>query len=386
VGATFIDRLGGALIFPFLSLYVAQKFDIGMTQVGLLFGTWSVSSIIGSTIGGALADRFGRKIILVAGLIFSAGTALMLGFVDDLGVFYLVAAFTGIFSDMGHPAQQAMVTDLLKGEQRAEGFSLLRIVANLAIIFGPAMGGILSGVSYLLLFIIDAVASTLTALIVIAAIPETNPDHEESASRKTTMQTLAGYLQVARDRLFMAFIAASILMILVYTQMYSTLSVFLYREHELTARGFGFLMSINAAMVVFIQFWITRKLKRYPPMLLMIFASILYGIGFTMFGFIGIYPLFITAMAIITIGEMVHIPSAQALAAHFAPEDMRGRYMAAFGFTWAFPNSVAPFLAGLVMDNLNPDWVWYIAGMLSLAASAAFGFLYIKTRQRFRSA
>jgi MFS family permease len=54
--------VGGALIFPFLSLYVAQKFDVGMTQVGLLFGTWSLSSLIGSTIGGALADRFGRKL------------------------------------------------------------------------------------------------------------------------------------------------------------------------------------------------------------------------------------------------------------------------------------------------------------------------------------
>ncbi len=386
VGATFIDRLGGALIFPFLSLYVAQKFNIGMTQVGLLFGTWSISSMIGSTIGGALADRFGRKIILVAGLIFSAGTALMLGFVDDLGVFYLIVAFTGIFSDIGHPAQQAMVADLLKGEQRAEGFSLLRIVANLAIIFGPAIGGILSGVSYLLLFIIDAFASALTAIIVFSAIPETNPTHEGPENRKTTLQTLAGYFHVAKDRLFVAFIIASIIMILVYAQMYSTLSVYLYREHGITARGFGFLMSTNAAMVVFMQFWITKKLKQYPPMLLMILASLLYGIGFTMFGFTGTYPLFIAAMAIITIGEMVHIPSAQALAAYFAPEDMRGRYMAAFGFTWAIPNSIAPFLAGLVMDNLNSDWVWYIAGILSIAAAAAFAFLYIKTRQCFSSA
>ncbi len=65
VAGTFIDRIGGALIFPFLSLYVAQRFNVGMVEVGLLFGIWSVSSLTGSMIGGALADKFGRRIILI---------------------------------------------------------------------------------------------------------------------------------------------------------------------------------------------------------------------------------------------------------------------------------------------------------------------------------
>ena len=176
VAATFIDRLGGGLIFPFLALYVAQRFNVGMTQIGLLFGTWSISSLVGSTIGGALADKFGRKFILIFGLLFSAGSALFMGFVNDFRVFYLVAIFAGVFSDIGHPAQQAMVADLLKGDQRAEGFSLLRVVANLAVTIGPAIGGLLAGVSYLLLFILDAIASTITAMIVLKTIPETKPE------------------------------------------------------------------------------------------------------------------------------------------------------------------------------------------------------------------
>jgi predicted MFS family arabinose efflux permease len=52
-----------------------------------------------------------------------------------------LAIIAGVFSDIGYPAHQAMVADLLQGEQRTEGFSLLRIVANLAITFGPAIGG-----------------------------------------------------------------------------------------------------------------------------------------------------------------------------------------------------------------------------------------------------
>ena len=383
MAATFIDRLGGGLVFPFLSLYVAQRFNVGMIEIGLLFGTWSISSLIGSTIGGALADKFGRKIILIFGLLFSAGTALFMGFVNEFRVFYLVAIFGGIFSDIGHPAQQAMVADLLKGEQRSEGFSLLRVVANLAVTIGPAIGGLLAGVSYLLLFILDACASTITALIVLKTIPETKPERSADHPVESLLTTLAGYGKVVKDRFFMAFIFTSIIMLIVYIQMYSTLSVFLYKVHDIPAKGFGFMMSMNAAMVVLFQFWITRKIKRYQPILMMIAASVLYGIGFSMFGFVGSFALFMLAIAIITIGEMVHIPTAQALVAYFAPEDMRARYMAAFGYTWAIPNAVAPLLAGLVMDNYDPRWVWYLAGLLSLVAAGAFTYLYYRTKHKF---
>ncbi len=383
VAATFIDRVGGALIFPFLSLYVAQKFNVGMTQVGLLFGTWSLSSLVGSTIGGALADRFGRKFVLIFGLFFSAITALSMGFAQNLNTFYILAVVAGVFSDIGGPAQQAMVADLLHGEQRTEGFSLLRIVANLAITFGPAIGGVLAGVSYLLLFIIDAVSSTITALIVFKTIPETKPENTEGQPSESILKTLVGYKKVLKDRLFVAFILATIIMIIVYTQMYSTLSVYLYRVHDVPAQGFGFLMSLNAAMVVLFQYGIARRIRNSPPMLMMVVASLLYGIGFSMFGFVNVYALFILAMTIITIGEMVHVPVAQSLVAYFAPEQMRGRYMAAFGFSWAIPNTIAPTLAGLIMDNYPPQWVWYLAGVLAVVSALAFFFLYIRTRGRF---
>jgi MFS family permease len=383
VVSTFIDRLGGSLIFPFLSLYVMQKFHVGMTEVGLIFGIWSISSLIGSMVGGALADRFGRKVIIIFGLLSSAFTGILMGLVTDLRGFYILALVSGIFSDIGHPAHQAMVADLLKGDQRVEGFSVLRVALNLAATIGPAIGGILAGISYLLLFIIDAITSTITALIVLSAIPETKPVEIEGVKKESMMKMIIGYREVAKDRLFIAFIFVTIIIVSVYTQMYSTLSVYLNQVHAVPAQVFGYMMSMNAGMVVLFQFWITKQLKNYQPMLMMVLASAIYGIGFVMYGFVSSYTLFFVAMAIITVGEMIHIPVAQTMAAFFAPEDMRGRYMAAFGLVWAIPNSVAPLLAGIVMDYYEPYWVWYIAGILAVVAVLGFGYLQFRVKDRF---
>lgn len=120
-------------------------------------------------------------------------------------------------------------------------------------------------------------------------------------------------------------------------------------------------------------------------MLMMMAATFLYGIGYTMFGFISSYPLFMLAMAIITVGEMLHIPVAQALVARFAPASMRGRYMAVYSVGWTIPFALGPLGAGLVMDNFNPNLVWFIGGGLSLITLAGFYWLQVKGRDRFKA-
>ena len=372
---TFIDRLGGALLFPFFTLYLTSKFGIGMTQVGFIFGMFAISSFFGSMIGGALTDRIGRKSMLLFGLVMSAVSSLLMGVVDVLVLFFLVTLIVGILSEVGAPAQQAIVADLLPEKQRAEGYGIIRITANLAVAIGPVIGGFLATQSYMLLFISDAVTSLITAVIVYFALKETRRAPVEGEPQETMTQTFKGYFDVAKDSAFVWFLGASALMVLVYMQMNTTLAVYLRDEHGVTPQGFGYILSLNAAMVVLFQFPITRRIKKFRPLIVMTVGSLLYTLGFTMYGFISLFFFFLVAMVIITIGEMLVSPVSQAIVANLAPEDMRGRYMAVYGFSWLIPIAVGPLFFGLVMDNTNPDWVWYLAGMVGLVATGGFYWL-----------
>jgi MFS family permease len=287
-----------------------------------------------------------------------------------------------LFGNIGGPAQQAMIADLLPEEKRADGFGILRVVINLAVTIGPAIGGVLATYSYIWLFLIDAVASTITAVIVFLIIPETKPELSPDKPGENMLETLGGYLKVSRDRLFMIFMFACTLMTLAYIQMNTTLSVFLRDVHGIPDQGYGYLLSLNAGMVVLLQFWITRRIKHSPPMMAMSLGTLLYAIGFSMYGFVSTYSLFMLAMAIITIGEMLVAPVGQALVANLAPEEMRGRYMAMFGFSWTIPFALGPLAAGLVMDNYNPNWVWYASGLVSIMAIGGYLFLHFKASER----
>ncbi|TAK13219.1 MAG: MFS transporter [Anaerolineae bacterium] len=382
MGASFIDRLGGALLFPFFALYVSERFDVGMTVVGGLFAIFAIASQVGGFIGGALADRFGRKSLVLFGLVVSALSSVVMGYVDSLAVFYVVAGIVGVLADMAGPAQQAMVADLLPEEQRAEGYGIWRVLSNLAVMIGPLIGGFMAARSYLFLFWGDATTSVITAAILFVALHETKPAAAPGHEHEKFSQTLAGYAVVLRDMAFVGFLAASIFLNIVYIQMNSSLPVFLRDARGAPPHFYGIILSMNAGMVVLMQFWLTRRLKGIAPLLLMALGGVFYLFGFGLYAFVDGLALFALAMAIITIGEMIVVPTAQTLAAKLAPEAMRGRYMAVFALAWTIPFAAGPYLAGLVLDNRDPNSLWLWGALFCAVAITGYVLLHNAARAR----
>lgn len=372
MGALFIDRLGSTLVLPFFSLYITEKFDVGMTEAGTMLGLFSLSGFVGSMIGGALSDRFGRRKIVVIGMISSALSSIAFGVVNDYSVFYLLAVVVGLPSSMAGPAYSAMVADILPEENRAEGYGMLRVVRNLAWVIGPGLGGLLINRSYLLIFIGDAIASIIVAWVFYKIIPETKPELQTGESSEPLVKSFLGYFKVAGDRLFLAFTIAVLFSGLAYHQIYSSLSVFLRDVHGVSESGFGYLLTANATLVVLSQFWVAARVRKRKMMVMLALGSLLYMIGLGMYGLVAAYPLFLVAMLIITMGEMVISPVSQAMTAKFAPEHMRARYMAFFGLAGLLPKAIGPVAAGLIMDNYNPKLLWFLCSLSCLVAIGMF--------------
>jgi len=380
--ATFIDRIGGSLLFPFFALYITKRFNVGMSEVGILFAIFSISSFLGSMVGGALTDRLGRKGVLIFSLIATSFSSVAMGLAGSLQAFYLLAVMVGILVDIGGPAHQAVVADLLPEKKRAEGYGILRVAFNVSVVIGPAIGGFLAARSYLLLFITDAIISLITAAVIYFALPETKPETAPGLAPESMAGSFRGYIVVLRDRIFVLFMIASMMMAMVYMNMNTTLGVYLRDVHSEPEYRYGLILSLNAIMVVFLQFPITRRIEGFPPMLMMALGTFLYALGFAMYGFVSAYSLFLLAMVIITIGEMVAVPVSQAIVANLAPEDKRGRYMAVYGISWGIPFAVGPYLAGQVMDNMDPRILWYAAGIIGLIGVTGYLYLHFLTQTK----
>jgi predicted MFS family arabinose efflux permease len=373
VGTLFIDSLGSTLLFPFFALYITQKFGVGMTQAGVLLGMSSLFGLIGSIIGGALADRFGRRKLILFGLIFSALSSLLFGLAWEIRMLYGLVVIVGLLSRIAAPAQDAMLADILPESKRQEGFGITRVAFNYAWIFGTALGGLVAAHSFMALFVLDAVLSLIVAGILFRFLPETKPSiPAETKQEETFLKTVKGYRQVLRDLGYIVFTLAGMLVLVVYQQQYSSLAVYLKDVHNISPRVYGIMLSVAGLEVVLFQLWVSRQTRKHPPFLMMVLGSLFFMAGFAMFGFVQQAGLFLVAVTIITIGEMVMFPTNKALAVNFSPEDMRGRYMAIYDLGWTIPSTLGPAAAGLILDNFDPNLLWVVGGLLCAIAAAGF--------------
>jgi MFS family permease len=374
-GASFIDLIGVAVLGPFFMLYITQKFGITMAQAGLIFGVNSIINAFGSTIGGALADNWGRKKAVIYGLVLSAFGNLALGLIDRFDHFVAVMVTMAIFGSFAGPARAAMIGDILPKNKRAEGFAIYRVAFNLAFAVGPAMAGFLAARSYFYIFMLDVVLSLITAVIVALAVKESLPEADPRRAKQTFRQSLAGYGQVLRDRQFLAFALVTMLTAIMWRQIYATFGVFMRDVQGLAEQNIGFLLSLNGGMVVLFQIPITRALRSVTervPMRVIGVGIAVAALGMMMFSFTtGMIGLAI-AMIIHVIGEMIAAPHLDSLVIRFAPEDKRARYIAVFNYRWMLVNMFAPYLSGRILDSSYPIMLYYVIGAIGLIATVGF--------------
>jgi MFS family permease len=188
---------------------------------------------------------------------------------------------------------------------------------------------------------------------------------------------VAGYRVVLRDLAYMIFTLAGMISLLVYQQQYGSLSVYLRDVHNISSQNYGIMLSVAGLEVVLFQIWVSRTIKKYPPFLVMMFGTLFFMIGFIMIGYVQSFMLFLLAIVVITVGEMITFPTNKALAANFAPAAMRGRYMAIYDLGWTVPATFGPAAAGLILDNYNPNLLWYLGGMLCAVSALSFSALHL---------
>ncbi|MCK5608984.1 MFS transporter [Candidatus Pacearchaeota archaeon] len=363
---------GFAITIPFLSLYLFQDRGLSMIMVGTIMLIAGLFSAAAHMVGGELSDRFGRRPILIGSLSIRMVMYLVMAVLVGMSapvwlivVAYIIAQSVGV---MARPVASAIVTDLSPKKRLTETFGLLRVGINLGWAAGPAIGGYLATfLPYSWLFGVAALFTTLAFILVAFFLRETYTKSHEK-------QDLQSLLSIKKDRTFLLFTGVSLLVLLMYGQMISTLSIFAVDRMGLSTAQYGLLLTVNGLIVVLFQYPIARKLGNFIKSRVLIVGSLLYMLGYLTFGWAGGFVGAVVAIVIITLGEIIHAPTSLAVVGELAPSKYRGRYMGFFGLSQILGIAFGPLLGGILLDVFptNSLLIWGVIASLGFAAAIGF--------------
>ena len=366
-----LSTIGASMIWPFLMVYASERLNLPLTQTASLVTINSTASLIMTFAAGQITDRVGRKMVMVVSLISNAVVYLFLSHAATYTQFAVLMVLLGASNPLYRVGADAMLADLIAPEKRADGYSVLRMSNNAGVAIGPSVGGFIAAASQYLAFYIASAGLFIFGLLILFFAVETLPVEglEKTTQRK---ERWGGYDRVLRDWPFVTTISNMIFGLITASLMWVLLPVYATKVVGIPKQLYGFIPTTNALMVVFLQVLVTQWTKKHPPLRVIALGMFFYAIGVGTVvlgtGFWGLW----TSMVIISIGELIIVPTSSTFVANLAPADMRGRYMSIYGLTWSLSIGIGPLLGGFLNDNFGPPATWIGGLAIGLISTLTF--------------
>ena len=245
--------LSASALFTFVGIWALQRLGASETQLGIAFLLMAGSAMVTGLVGGHLSDRIGRRPMMLVGrgfFCFASLGALAAGENTIAGLAVIVA--TGALSSLGDAADSAMVADLVAPDEREGAYAALRVAANMGVVLGPPIGGLLLAVSWNTLFVGAAFLSAISWALAWRLIPRRGrytPERGEKSERLSV---------VFRDRPFMALLGGAVLAWMVYVGFELLLPISVVQHHGINRSLWGVIAIVNPLLVALLQLRVTN--------------------------------------------------------------------------------------------------------------------------------
>jgi predicted MFS family arabinose efflux permease len=366
---TFVNR-AGTMVVPFLSLYLTKNMGLSLAQVGWIMSSFGAGSVLGSWLGGKLADRLGFYDVMIGALLTSGVAFVLLQYVHGFLPFCAGIFFLLVLSDAFRPAMFVAVRGYASPETRTRSITLLRLAINLGFSMGPAIGGlIIAGWGYGGLFWVDGLTCFAATALMLNRLPrkQANKDHETARS--------VAQRSPYRDAPYLFFLLCSLLIEIPFLQYFSAIPLFWNEVHHQSEFQIGLLLGINGLLIFLIEMPLIKHCedRAYSIIRVLVFSTVLIALSFLVLNlFPGIAMLWL-GMVFVTVGEMLNFPFMNRFAYERAEQGQPGAYMALFTISWSVAHILGHTLGLNLIDRFGYSTTWYFfTAMLVLAMGMLF--------------
>ncbi|RCX20479.1 putative MFS family arabinose efflux permease [Fontibacillus phaseoli] len=378
---TIFGRMATSMSIPFLSIYLINRLGASPSQAGIVVAVSSLIGVFASFYGGYISDVIGRKKVLFISIFGWAVVFVGFALADQIWMFFVINALNGLCRAMFEPTSRALLADITPQESKLLVFNLRYAAINLGVVAGPILGLQMGNSNSGNAFYIAGLVYFCYGAVLVAQFllhKEIGGVTEQSSNR----MTLKGALRVTgRDRIFVYVLIGMIFCVLGYGHFSSTLAQYLELSPSFTdgAKWFGYMLSLNAVVVLVVQFPLVRFSSRFSPIVPLIAGNLCVSCSLLIFGLVPNIWTMMLGVILFTIGEVLMFTMTDVLVDRIAPHELRGTYFGMFGFN-NLGNVMAPLLGGFLLDAIGVSQPLLIFGIIALTAAFGLPFLFLAKR------
>ena len=382
-----VASFGFSLFFPFLTIYLVQDMGAAASEAGLAVAAYSLFSVGSGLAGGWLADRVGRRPVLIGSVSMSAMLVASMALASEMWHVALVMVLLGCVDPAFLPAARAAVADTVEEARRPRAFALLGVVSAMGWIAGPVIGAGLSSFGYPLLFGASGLLIGCYSLVAIRWLPETRPAVMPEAASPAAADEPAGAAAVVTaddpDAPVRRLVFAAFLPLLGSTHALTflwvtTLPIYAAGGLRLPTPAWGILFGLNGLIIVLFQLRVSTAVEGRSKPMLIAGSMLLYAAGLGLvvlltpeIAFIGLAA----TITLITLGEILSTPVIPAFISDLSPIDRRGTYQGIAASAIGVGSAVGPPVAGLALDAAPGRALWLAVAALLLGLGAGYALL-----------
>jgi MFS family permease len=367
----FCSVFCSSFIWPFTTIFIAEQTQSSLTLTTLMFSVEACASLLSVGKTSKMMDLYGRKVMMITGLVLQAGNLLLMTQATSSGSWLVLMAVMGMASPLFSIGGNAMVADLLPNPQRAQAYALLRMAINLGVVTGPLIGcWIIAEYSFQTAFWTTASLLLLLAGLAHWFLQETRPEAKKEIPQSNQ--------SVWNDRHFITILLFYTFSVMGFIEMFILMPIYLKQNFQILENQSSLLFSMNALIVVLFQYTTTRWASHFSPFLMMAVGALIYAFALGSIPFLETFVFFVGAMMVLTIGEMVINPTVTSYVSNLAPDQMRARYMGMLEMVYRVAMGISPLVAGLINDLAAPSLIWVYGSLISLLGATGFIGLYMK--------
>jgi MFS transporter, DHA1 family, tetracycline resistance protein len=364
----FIDLLGFGIVIPFLPLY-AQRLHVNAAGIGMILSSYSLMQLLFAPLLGSLSDHYGRRPIIMLGLLGSSISYMIYGFAASFTMLLISRAVHGACAGTVATAQ-AYVADTTAESERAHGMGMIGAAFGLGFVLGPALGGLL-GHSNLRVPVLFAALLTLANLIFAAVeLPESHQLNQSATLSWTA--TLSPVLKLPRQlavhrlsRLFLiGFLAASAM-----AAFETTFALMVPATYGYRARGVGELLAFAGALQAFTQGYLLRRVvARYGELRLLRIGMATFAAGMAPMASLSSRPLLWFVLGLLALGYGLASPSVASLISRSTEHHLQGEMLGVNQSALSLARVCGPLIAGFIYQISTPAAVYIAGAAVSMAA------------------